>query len=126
MNKYINTWGLYPWFVEYGVEFLHPDEVGLFEPNNSKVFFCKDYIDGYLLLQSGTKEFRVKPNNYKLLGSPKYNFGEQVYMKGKELIGTIDEIQWHDKDKKHIFLLTFNGKRKTRRYYEEELSKVDK
>jgi len=123
MNNFINTWGLYTWFLEDGYDCFHPEEIGMFEPNNTRVFYCKNVEDKYLILQYGRKDFRVNPENYKLIEKPKFNYCEAVIVKNQELLGEIEEIQWHYKQEYHIYYLIIDGKRKSRRFYEDELVK---
>lgn len=123
MSDFIDTWGLYPWFVECGEDLIHPEDIGQFKPNNSLVFYCKDTFEDYLILQYGIYEYRVKPNNYKLLKEPPFHSGDQVIVKNQEKPGVIEEIQWHYKDNNFIFYISIEGKKKTRRYLDNELIK---
>lgn len=123
MKDVIDTWGLYCWFNEYGEELIHPDDIGHFPPNNTKVFHCIGVDDEYMILQSAASQFRVKPENYKILDEPKYQFNDQIETRDQDRVGTITEIEWHYKEKQFIYYISQEGIRKTRRYKEHELIK---
>ncbi|MBL1224187.1 DUF6960 family protein [Enterococcus sp. BWR-S5] len=118
-------WGTYPWFNEYGDELIHPDDRELFtkNANNTKVFEFTKGNDGYNNFRYGENVFRIKDTLSKALPEPKYNFGEDVLVKKKALLGKIEDIMWHNSKKEYYYLLSVNGKKKSTRYFENELEK---
>ena len=120
MEKFLKTWGLYPWFEEHGANLVHPHDLLSFEPNNTRVFYCKNIEHEYLVLQFGHFEYRVKPINYKEIEKPKFIFNNQVTTRSG-YSGKIVEIHWHYKDNRHYYLLELQGKKSSKRYFEEEL-----
>lgn len=123
MANLVNTWGLFPWFQEYDKGLIHPDDLYNFQPQNSSVFFCIGIEDKYLVLQQGKYEYRVIPTNYKVIYPPKFSFGMEVLTTNGD-VAYIEEIHWHHKDKRHIYLLIKDGRKLKRRFYEEELNGV--
>lgn len=81
-----SKWGTYPWFVEHGVDLIHPDDLEDFkrEAHNSKVFECIEERDGYITLKYNDNCYRVMNKLFKPVPSPKYNFGENVKIKENE------------------------------------------
>ena len=78
-------WGTYPWFVEHGVDLIHPDDIEAFkkEVNNCKVFECIEEKE-YMTLRYNEKQYRVANKLFKSVPAPKYNFGEIVKIKKME------------------------------------------
>lgn len=120
-------WGTYPWFNEYGDELIHPDDRALFKKNasNTKVFEFSKGSDEYNNFRYGENNFRIKDTISVALPEPKYNFGEDVLVKKKEaLVGKITDIMWHFSKKEYYYLLSVDGKKKSTRYFENELRKI--
>ena len=115
-------WGIYPWFIELGTDLIHPSDLDAFkeESNNSKIFECVDVKD-YITIRYNNNYYRVKERLFKLVPTPKYSFGQMVFIKEKKEIGIVTDIMWHYGKKVHYYLLSTEGKKKTRRYFEEEL-----
>ncbi len=58
----------------------------------------------------------------KNLPSPKFEIGEQISeIERPEIVGLIDYYFWHHKDAEYKFHISINGKRKSRRYSDNEL-----
>ena len=114
-------WGIYPWFMEHGVDLIHPDDLEAFKKvaNNGKVFECTE-VNDYITLRYGNKYYRVKDKLFKPVPSPKYNFEESVKIKenGERVI--ITDIMWHYGKRKHYYLVSIGGKNKSKRYLESE------
>ena len=51
---------------------------------------------------------------------PEYRIGQTVMTKDKR--GVVVDIEWHFKDSVPIYFLAFEGKRSSRRYFENELA----
>lgn len=116
-----SKWGIYPWFKEHGSDLIHPEDLEAFtqEANNSKVFECIEDSE-YLILKYNSNYYRVKDELFKLVPTPKYNFGEIVKIKesGEEAI--ITDIMWHYGKQEHYYLISIRGKKKSKRYSEIE------
>lgn len=116
-----SKWGTYPWFVEHGVDLIHPDDLETFKQaaNNGKVFECIE-VNDYITLKYNNECYRVKDKLFKPVPSPKYNFGEIVKIKEKEEEAIITDIMWHYGKREHYYLVSIGGKKKSRRYLESE------
>lgn len=116
-----SKWGIYPWFKEHGSDLIHPEDLEAFtqEANNSKVFECIEDSE-YLILKYSSNYYRVKDKLFKLVPTPKYNFGEIVKIKesGEEAI--ITDIMWHYGKQEHYYFISIRGKKKSKRYLEIE------
>ncbi|RCX18762.1 hypothetical protein DFR58_10431 [Anaerobacterium chartisolvens] len=124
MKKFINSWGLYPWFIEDGEYLIFPKDIESFKKLSpyGKVFRCIDEVDGYLVLKYGNETFRVKSDLYKIVDAPFFEIGCNVKLvKDNTQVGTIEEIQWHQKNKVPMYYISINGKQKSTRYFNEDL-----
>ena len=60
-------WGLYQWFEEHGIEFIHPEDVDNFKAliPNGKVFECVKDDGQYITLKYADMNYRVKRDIFK-------------------------------------------------------------
>ena len=61
-----NKWGTYPWFLEYGIDLIHPDDLEHFkkEAHNCKVFECVSEDAQFITLKySSAKRLAVDPES---------------------------------------------------------------
>lgn len=91
-----SKWGTYPWFIEHGVDLIHPADLEAFtqEANNSKVFECIEESE-YITLKYNGNYYRVKDKLFNAVPAPKYYFGEIVKIKENEEDAVIKDIMWH-------------------------------
>lgn len=125
--NYISTWGVYPSVVET-VNWVHEEDIEEFyavTAHGPRVFQCIAEIDSMLVLQYGDKTFRVNPRYYRMVAEPLFKLREEVYIPRKDKNGIILNINWHSKNKAHMYYLMIEGKKYSRRYYEDELRKLD-
>lgn len=117
-----NKWGTYHWFIEHGINLIHPDDIENFkkEVNNSKVFECVAQGE-YLTLKYNNNYYRVREKLFKPVPIPKFDFGQKVKIKDKNEIAIITDIMWHFGNTEHFYFVTVNGKKKSKRYFESEL-----
>lgn len=119
-----NHWGLFPWFPEYGIGMIHPDDTDRFAAlsPNGKVFESLGQRDGYLVLAYGDATFRVKPDLFRVVMQPSKRIGELVTIesKGKRVLATIVEIHWHHQRNETFYLVQIDGKRLSKRYWSNE------
>lgn len=124
MSNYKNTSGLYPWFIEDGEHLIFPGDLKNFRKllPYGKVFNCIDDVNGFLTLQYGKNTFRVKHDLYKVVNKPRFRIGCKVMLaKDNTQEGTVEEINWHQKNGIPIYYISINGKRKSTRYFDEDL-----
>ncbi|GMA14388.1 hypothetical protein E5F05_01930 (plasmid) [Deinococcus metallilatus] len=117
----MSTFGLYPWFVEHGLEKIHPEDIEDFSKllPYGKVFELISNDGDYITIAYGSKRYRVRPDLWKPVEGVGYHVGEQVLVNGRK--GVIEEIGWHFNRKSPFFLLSIEGKRKSKRYSGDEL-----
>jgi len=124
--NFVGKWGLYPWFEEHGIHHVHPDDLEAFRNlmPYGKVFSC-EAANQFLLLRYRDKLYRVIPKLFKPIEVPAYNFNDRVIVvaDGEEAI--IDEITWHHERGEPMFFLMKDGKRRKKRYWANELRRVD-
>ena len=89
-----------------------------------KVFEIGETNGIYVCLFYGARSFRVKPNLLKKVDKTKFQVGDKVELSGKNGTGEIVDVMWHHKEAKPFFQITLNGKKKSNRYWEFDLSLV--
>lgn len=127
MSENKNTSGLYPWFIEDGEELIAPLDLDKFRSLSpyGKVFECIDEDSEYITLKYGDEEYRVKPILYKQVAAPIFTIGSQITLTKKpEFVGVIIDINWHNKDNSPMYFISVDGKRKSTRYKNDNLSKI--
>lgn len=122
------TWGIYPWFEEDGEELIeerYRDKFRRLKPYG-KIFRCVGERDEFIELQYNGHSYLVKPQLFKKVPTPKFNFGDTVRLRKKpEVIGTISEINWHNQTEKEMYFIEVDGKKKSSRYFSEELISME-
>ena len=118
-----NNWGVYPWFLEDGIDKIHPDDLDNFkrESNNCKVFECLGEEHPFIIIKYGDKSFRVKNDVFRSVPAPKYHIGDRVELLQNSVSNlVISDIMWHYEKKEHYYHISVNGKKKSKRYFEAE------
>ncbi|MGC6585004.1 DUF6960 family protein [Paenibacillus sp. Dod16] len=122
------TWRIYPWFEEDGEELIeeyHRDEFSRLKPYG-KLFLCVGERGEFVELQYNSHSYLVKPQLFKKVSTPKFNFGDTVRLRKKpEIIGTISEINCHNQSEKEKYFIEVDGKKKSSRYYSEDLISME-
>ncbi|NHB94064.1 DUF6960 family protein [Photorhabdus cinerea] len=121
------TWGLYPWFDEDDVNLIYPDDLERVRKLilHGKVFYCSEQCGKFIRLNYGDYSFRVKPDLFKPVREVHFMVGDNVKVASSlDKRGTILNIGWHHKNDEPIYYLSFNGKKSSRRYAEDELIPV--
>ena len=118
----MKQWGRYPWSDLYGIDKIHCDDFDNFQKqmNNCKVFECIDENPDFITLKYGDSLFRVKGDLFKVVPSPKFHIGQSVVIKNKEKVVVISDIMWHLDQQEHYYFVTVDGKKKSKRYFENE------
>lgn len=124
-----NKWGIYRWFIEDGKEKIHKDDFEKFKKNinNVCVVECIDKIEDFLVIKYNNNIYRVEGELSLELPEPKFKFGDLVICKNNEncvVKGIIEDIMWHDSKKCNYYFLLVDGKKKSRRYFNNELEKA--
>jgi hypothetical protein len=119
----LGTWGIYPWFMEHGIEMIHPEDADNFKretASNCKVFECISESTEYITLKYNDKQFRLRSDLFKTLPAPKFNFGQSVKTKVNDIEVIITDILWHYDKEEYYYFVSAAGKKKSKRYYEHE------
>lgn len=123
----VGSWGIYNWFEEDGEEFIQKQSRDAFLKLKpvGKLFQCVGIDGEYIEILYNEQKFKVKPELFKPTPNPKYHFGENVRIKSKEVVGIVCDINWHSKEAREIYFIEVNGKKKSSRYFSEELLNVE-
>ncbi|MDE5891785.1 MAG: hypothetical protein K2H45_02555 [Acetatifactor sp.] len=122
-DERIIEWGVYPWFPERGAEYIHAEDLEAFEKeaSNCKVFACVGEGE-YITLRYNNKCYRTRKQLFKPVPAPKYTFGQRVSIRKNGQEVTVTDIMWHYDRKEHYYLVTVGNRKKSKRYFEEELA----
>lgn len=108
---------------------IHPDDFERLYTSfpGGSYFWCVDVDEDYLVIarQDLNETYRVKPHKFRVLPSPVFTFGERVVDPNHpDKKATICDIGWHGKNQTHLYYVLMNGKKKSKRYFSDELQKV--
>ncbi|MEC7263578.1 MAG: hypothetical protein VXW38_07540 [Bacteroidota bacterium] len=106
------------------LDFVHPDDREFVKNNlTNTIYRCIGIEDEYLIAKSRKYTLRVKPKVIKgHLPTPRFIWGDMVYEKAKpDVPAVINDFFWHHKDQRYYYHITVNGKKKSKRYSENEL-----
>ncbi|GKX58673.1 DUF6960 family protein [Leminorella grimontii] len=121
-------WGLYPWFDGDDVNFIHPDDIELARKLllYGKVFYCIKQCREFIVLTYGDFSLRVNSCLFKTVRDILFFVGSNVSVVSSlnDKVGTVIDIGWHHKNNEPIYYLSFNGKKSSRRYFEDELISI--
>ena len=124
MSKRPSQFARYPWFVEHGIDLIHPDDLADFKKimPGGKVFGYSDDGD-WIILNDGAQLFRVREKLLIPVPQPRFWIGDCVGFTsgGEAKRGVVRTIMWHSKEKAPFFLLSSNDKRLSKRYFENDL-----
>jgi hypothetical protein len=111
------------WRPEHGLDLVDPSCTGSFssmEPAG-KVFNFSKEASGWLILIYGDKTYRVKEKAIREVPALEFDVNQQVMVGDR--IAVIGDIFWHFKDERPFYFLIFDGKRSSRRYLDDEITK---
>jgi hypothetical protein len=114
---------LYPFVEEWHSKFIHPDDLSSFialRPT-SKVFEIQWISDSWAKLTYGLQQFRVSPELARPIPSTQFSIGQLVGIRSNNLPAKVVEIMWHFKECRPMYFVVVFGKRKSRRYWDDEL-----
>lgn len=121
----INKFGTCIWHPDHGIDLIYPDDIKNFPSLTTAVFHCTNADKDWLTVEYGTNIYRVSPKVFKVIPTPKFLLGQKVFVSAKNDVGEVTGLTWHIKDNHHIYLISFNGKKSSRRYSEDELCSVE-
>lgn len=123
-EEYVGKWLYYPWLKGSSDEnLIHPDDrqiIGI------GIVQCIGVENEYILLRNKNSVIRGKViGSNRILPSPKFVWRDKVYeVKRDAIVCIIDDLFWHFKDAEYKYLITINGKRKSKQLDETELQHI--
>lgn len=124
----MDTWGLYPWFRESGLDLIHSDDLAIVQANSPHCMLCEIAgNDGqFLVIRFGPYQFRGKPDLFQAVPPPAFRIGQKVRTKSPRTLrsGIVHRIGWHYKRSEPVFILEVNGRALSRRYWADELEET--
>src|SRR4051812_46751337 len=109
MNQTMNTWGLYPWFRESGLDLIHPDDLAIVQAHSPYCVVCEVVGEEgpYLVLRYGERQFRGMPQLFRSVPSPTFRIGQWVTTRAPrtERSGVVRGIGWHYERNEASFFL---------------------
>lgn len=132
LKKYLNQWVKINFNNALYENKFHPED--LIIAQNVKLFTswfvkCVAVDEIYITIDYLGSILRVNPFGcigvYPTSKFQKDEFVKYANGKGEIKQGNIYGIDWHNRDNKHIYYILENGKMKTRRYFDEDLEKVE-
>ena len=116
-----SKWAIYPWFVEAGIELIHPEDLEAFKQvtNSSKVYEVMAESE-YITLRYRNNCYRVRKKLLRFVPTPKYGFEEIVKTKKNLEDAVITDIMWHYDKQEHYYFISVNNRKKSKRYFETE------
>lgn len=125
MEQYKNTWFIYQWFYEDGEDLIHPIDLERYKErfryHGWCLFYCILEDKEYITFKYKKELFRVKPKLYKRVSMPIFSYGDYLKLKKyPNAICKVDDIRWHSDRSEPFYTLIVDGKKKLKRYYEEE------
>lgn len=116
-------WALFPWFEEHGAGHIHPEDLENLRKADpyGKVFQVKGEKSGFEVIEYGDLDFRVKPDLLTEVPEPTFRIGDRVRVKGEQEPATVVEVLWHYSKQRPFFHLEVDGKRRSKRFWDEEL-----
>jgi len=122
----MEKWGICTWDIDK----VHPEDAQRFEKNYDIQGIVRLIGDEeeYIKISYGEYVFRVKPELFYEISEPKFSVGEKVVVEsqGERKQAVILCDKWHFKQAEHFYFVSVDGKRRTRRYFEKEIEKVQK
>ncbi len=120
------SWALCPWFEELGDSVIHTDdleELKKLKPYGLIFKVVKEDAN-WIYLRFGGQEFRVSPSIVKQISPTAmhiFDVGEEVSIIEKAEFGKVLKVMWHYQKRKPMYTLQIEGKKKSKRYWPEEL-----
>jgi hypothetical protein len=108
--------------------YIHPEDIYIMNNIQQPVVEIIGKNSGYLIIKSDNYICRIDPTIIQECKRPIFFINDKVkFLNSKDFIefGIIKDLYWHNKDRKYVYNIEVNGKMKGRRYYDEDLEKVE-
>ena len=86
-----------------------------------KIFECLADEAQYITIKYGEDIFKCENYLFKNVPEPEFKIGDKVLIGYSKEIGIIREIYWHGSRNAPFYLLTVNNKKKSRRFFDDEI-----
>ena len=117
--SFINTWG-----AVLENEFVQPDSISKY--NIGATVKCIAEDEGILTCQDDKEIVKLLKTGWVGRPNPDFYWNEKVCIIAKDITARIELICWHYNEKRYFYhLIDENGKKLSKRYYADELQKVD-
>jgi hypothetical protein len=130
MRRQPLRFGLYPWFPEHGLTFIHPANRRDFEdiqPGN-KVFELLEAANGWLLLRYQDRQYKVKPDLFTEIDQPPLRYGDWVKVLNMpelpNLPAEVNDVVWNEREGRAYFALVQRKRKIPGIFSERDLLKV--
>lgn len=121
---FLDRWLFYPWLRNSNLDFLiSEDDLG--KVDGLGVVLCIEEDENFIIVKNSQGAFKVRIEGVKrVLPSPKFTWGEEVYEIGKlNAKGVVEDFFWNHSKQEYLYYISINGKRKSRQFSECELSR---
>jgi hypothetical protein len=120
----IDSFGTCVWQPAMGLDLVCPNDRDIFPQLTTAIFRCIGADKEWLTVQYGSHAYRVKPEVFQQVSTPKFLLWQEVFVPEKNRVAKVSALTWHFKDASVVYTLEFDGKRSSRRYCENELIKA--
>lgn len=124
MRSNLHSWGIYSWFPESGWNLIAQENIKKFQELSpyGKVFECIEEKGTLIWIQYGDQTFCVNSKLFQRVEKPLFKIGEKIRIKKTpEIVGEVKDIFWHFKMHRCYYFLEIEGKKKSKRYMDEEI-----
>lgn len=122
----LGKWGVCQWFGDESM--VNKDDLEEFfklSPNG-KIFYCVNGDGQYIYISYNNKTFKVHSCTFKEVPEPLLKIGENIIVRDSKEVGKIVDISWHYKRKEAFYYILSNDKRKSKRFFIEDLISEEK
>ena len=129
MSATASGWTLFRWLPTNDMDAdVHPESLAALSAawSLARIYRVAGRDDGYVTLAAGPLVVRVRPSHLlRPVRAPRFDYGAAVTTTiTSRHAGTVVEIAWHDKRAEPMFFIEVDGKRRSRRYFEDELAPI--
>lgn len=119
-------WALYSWLPGSDDHFIYPDDLKIASSilPYGKVLRVVGSDGPYLVMEYGASRFRGRGDLARWIDAPEFWIGDHVKIADKGEVGIVVDVGWHHKNRRPMYFLLVDGKRRGRRYDEQEFVRL--